>query len=97
MADITLLTSKKETFSMVCAESLCCGTPIVGFKAGAPEQISLPEYSAFVEYGDIEALLEQMTTTLKTNYDKIEVSQKAKDIYSKQAMTYKYMKTYLNE
>ena len=56
MADITLLTSKKETFSMVCAESLCCGTPIVGFKAGAPEQIELEDCSDFVEYGDIEAL-----------------------------------------
>jgi glycosyltransferase involved in cell wall biosynthesis len=35
MADVTLLTSKRETFSMVCAESFCCGTPVVGFKAGA--------------------------------------------------------------
>lgn len=34
MADVTLLTSKKETFSMIVAESLCCGTPVVGFKAG---------------------------------------------------------------
>ena len=49
-ADITILTSKKETFSMVCAESLSCGTPIVGFKAGAPEQISLSDYSNFVEH-----------------------------------------------
>lgn len=34
--NITLITSKRETFSMVCAESLCCGTPVVGFKAGGP-------------------------------------------------------------
>ena len=54
MADATLLTSKRETFSMVTAESLCCGTPVVGFKAGGPEGIAIPEYSRFVEYGDIE-------------------------------------------
>ena len=45
LADVTLLTSEKETFSMVCAESLCCGTPVVGFQAGAPEGISLPAVS----------------------------------------------------
>jgi len=51
MADLTVLVSKKETFSMICAESLACGTPVVGFKAGAPETISLQEFSTFVEYG----------------------------------------------
>lgn len=55
-ADVTLLTSKRETYSMVCAESLCCGTPVVGFEAGGPEQISIPEYSSFVPQGDLEAL-----------------------------------------
>ena len=55
-ADVTLLLSKKETFSMVTAESICCGTPVVGFKAGGPESIDFGGYTDFVEYGDIEAL-----------------------------------------
>lgn len=55
-ADLTLLTSRRETFSLVCAESLCCGTPVVGFFAGGPESIALPAYSRFVPYGDVEAL-----------------------------------------
>ena len=56
IADVTLLTSKRETFSMVCAESLCCGTPVVGFNAGGPESIALREYSSFVNYGDIDLI-----------------------------------------
>lgn len=56
LADITLLTSEREVFSMVCAESLCCGTPIVGFQAGGPETISMREHSVFVAYGDVESL-----------------------------------------
>ena len=49
LADVCLLTSVKETFSMVTVESLCCGTPVVGFQAGGPENIALPAYSTFVE------------------------------------------------
>lgn len=60
LADMTLLTSEREVFSMVCAESLCCGTPIVGFKAGGPETISVPEHSVFVDYGDIDLLYENV-------------------------------------
>ena len=55
-ADITLLTSEKETFSMVCAESLACGTPIVGFDAGAPIEVAPEGYGVFTPYGDISAL-----------------------------------------
>lgn len=56
-ADLTLLLSTRETFSMVTAESLCCGTPVVGFKAGGPESIALLEYSEFVEYGDYDEII----------------------------------------
>lgn len=53
LADITLLTSRRETFSMVCAESLACGTPVVGFEAGGPESVFIGDFVSFVAYGDI--------------------------------------------
>ncbi len=34
---------------MVTAESLCCGTPVVGFTAGGPESIAIDAFSNFVE------------------------------------------------
>ena len=92
MADITLLTSRKETFSMVTAESLCCGTPVVGFKAGAPEQIAFPEYSCFVEYGNIEQLYEAVNSKLNDkNFVDID---KVKSKYSADAMCSKYINLY---
>lgn len=93
-ADLCLLTSKKETFSMVCAESLCCGTRIVGFCAGAPETIALPEYSRFVTYGDIELLKDTVLQTLKQEVDKKTISQQACRVYSYKEMAKNYLDVY---
>lgn len=94
MADITLLTSRKETFSMVVAESLCCGTPIVGFEAGAPETIAIPEYSSFTKQGDIDLLCEKLNEFLLQKFDREEISKKAVAKYDAKAMAEKYMQVY---
>ena len=86
MADLTVIASKKETFSMICAESFCCGTPVVGFKAGAPEQISIKEFSTFVEYGDINALQQEVQAMLEKKFDKKEISLQGQKRYSKERM-----------
>ena len=93
MANVFILTSKKETFSMTTAESLCCGTPVVGFKAGAPEQIAIKEYSSFVENGDIDELYKEVNKFLGKNKDgKLEYI--AKEKYSKEKMAAEYIKVY---
>lgn len=94
LSDATLLTSKKETFSMVTAESLCCGTPVIGFKAGAPEQIALKEYSVFVEYGDINMLEKSMSNVLSNDYDNDKICQSACLKYGKINMCDQYMDIY---
>ena len=85
MADVTVLTSKRETFSMICAESLSCGTPI-----------SLPQFSSFCMYGDL-AQLEKLTEDALDNAayrDKRLISQKAAQAYSKQQMCDGYISVY---
>ena len=93
MADVTLLTSKRETFSMVTAESLCCGTPVVGFKAGAPEQIAIPEYSRFVEYGDVVALRNQLGN-FNPSVLSSQISQSSIRLYSDETMVEEYISIY---
>lgn len=95
MADVTVIASKKETFSMIVAESLCCGTPVVGFEAGGPEQIALPEYSRFVEYGDIEGMENKLRQYLEESTDAYVPTTKA-ECYSKGNMADQYINAYLN-
>lgn len=64
LADLCLLTSKRETFSLVTAESLSCGTPVVGFDAGAPTEIALPPFGRFVPYGCVEELEKALVQSL---------------------------------
>lgn len=93
-AKVTVLTSKKETFSMICAESLCCGTPIVGFKSGGPETIALSNYSTFVDYGNIQSLAKSVKETTSKVLDKKTISAEAINRYSKEIMTQNYIEVY---
>ena len=95
LADVTVLTSKRETFSMICAESLCCGTPVVGFKAGAPEVISIPEFSAFCEFGDTKKLAELIAGRIYGGKDATAISYKAVKTYSTERMIDEYINVYL--
>jgi glycosyltransferase involved in cell wall biosynthesis len=95
MADLTVVTSKRETFNMPVAESLACGTPVIGFKAGGPETISIKEYSEFVDYGDIEALASCARKWLNfKNKNSADISKAADERYSKEKMCERYLEVY---
>ncbi len=97
LADIFLLTSMKETFSLVCAESLACGTKVVGFDSGAPTEIAPDGYGKFVPHGDINSLIELIREALVEDKE----IQKCRDFavknYSKERMYEEYKKLYLSE
>jgi phosphatidylinositol alpha-mannosyltransferase len=56
-ATVTALPSLHEAFGLVLAESMACGTPVVGSTAGGiADVIDRPEVGATVPYGDVAAL-----------------------------------------
>jgi glycosyltransferase involved in cell wall biosynthesis len=48
--------SYQETFGLVCAEALACGTPVVASRCGGPEEIVTPDLGRIVEPRDSVAL-----------------------------------------
>ncbi|MGE0090526.1 MAG: glycosyltransferase [Bacteroidales bacterium] len=95
MSDLTIITSKRETFNMPTAESLACGTPVVGFIAGGPESIALREYSEFVKFGEVDKLTEAVKKWLYSKVvNKNEISERAAKKYSKELMSEKYVDIY---
>lgn len=93
VADFTLLTSRRETFSMVTTESLCCGTPVIGFRAGGPEQIALKEFSTFVEHGNLSEL--ENCILSQKQYEREKCSETARRVYSAETMVKEYREVYL--
>lgn len=94
LANITVITSKAETFSMICTESLCCGTPVTGFCAGGPETISLSEYSSFVPFGEVDQLEAKVRYWLKKEIPKEQIADAAAAKYSQERMVSEYEEIY---
>ena len=95
LADLTIVTSKRETFGMSCAESMLCGTPVVGFRSGGTETIAIEEYSEFVDFADIDGLI---SVILKWGDKKDSISEdvakSAKKQYSLVRMAQEYVALY---
>ena len=94
LSNILLITSEKETFCMPVAESLCCGTPVVGFFAGAPEEVAIEEYSSFVEFGNLELLEMELKKWINVNIMKERISEVAIKKYSRERMAQEYIELY---
>lgn len=93
-ADVLIMLSKAECFPMVCVESALCGTKIVAFKCGGPDKAFDSRFATFVDWGDFNSMKEEITKVLQNNYDKKELSNIAKTIYSKETMSHKYINLY---
>ncbi len=94
MADLTLLPSRRETFSMVLAESIACGTPVVGFLAGGPESIAPDGCACFVPQGDLDALERAVRDRLAERGDRATIAARGADVFAVEHMVDGYLTVY---
>jgi putative colanic acid biosynthesis glycosyltransferase len=88
-ASVTLILSKIESFSMPVAESLCCGTPVVGFKAGGPESIAPSQFAHFADQGNLDELLRLISLAKDTRVDET-----VRDLFDPKLIASKYLSIY---
>ncbi len=96
-SDLTLMLSRNETFSLVTAESLCCGTPVAGFKSGGPESIGINQYSVFFGDDEMNLLIDFIKSKTYMNLDRCEMSKIARKKYSSKNMAKNYYLLYNNK
>lgn len=97
LADVFLLTSQKETFSLVTAESLSCGLPVIGFNSGAPSEVAPPGYGIFSPYGDLIALKKNLDDFFNGDLEfqsRMDCRDFAVKNYSNNTMIKKYLDVY---
>ena len=66
----------------------------MGFKAGGPEEIAIPEYSAFVEQGDMDILYKNIKIALSNEYNKSELANTAQMRFNESKMLEVYIDNY---
>ena len=100
MADITLILSEIENFPTVALESLCCGTPVVGFDSGGTKETAPASYGYFVSFGDVESLEYTINAIFDNSLyleNSIGCAAFGKQKYNKNLMAETYLKLYTEQ
>lgn len=95
LANVTLLLSKKETFSLVAAESIACGTPILGFESGASKEV-IGNNGILVKYGEIDEVVEILLDYQQSNLPRISNKSDAQK-FTRNEMFNRYLNVYEGE
>lgn len=84
--------SNYETFSVVCAESLMCGTPVIASKVGAIPEYLTSDMGLLVEENTFECWRKVINNCLNSHsiFENDKIAQTAKGFFSKETIGSKY-------
>ena len=93
---IFLNLSKEETFGLVTAEAMACGTSVIGYDTTGTRELLKESENILVPVGDIVALENAIYTIMKNDIEKISMNNanRIKELYSSQKQYEKYLNLY---
>lgn len=91
-ADILFNGSYQETFGLVTAEAMACGTPVIVYNSTACPEIVSPDTGYVVSVGDIDAILDSIYKQKDKDFESVEKQSNACASYVKMNLdkNYKY-------
>ncbi len=95
-ADLFILASRLETFSVATVEAMACGVPVVATACGGPEELVGPEAGATVPPGDPAALAEAIDRALSSRFDSEAISRGVADRFSAEAVGARLREVYVS-
>lgn len=85
-ADLFVLASRLETFSVATVEAMACSVPVVATACGGPEELVGPEAGTIVPPGDPAALAEAIGRALSSRFDSETISRGVAGRFSAEAV-----------
>lgn len=93
-ADIFINPSREETFGMVTAESLACGTPAIVYNATASPELVDSKTGIVVECGDINAIISSIEELMNHPLKSEDCVARAEKLFDKKKNQDKYREIY---
>ena len=82
--DFLILNSRYETFSLICAEAMSCGKPVLATACGGPNEFVIKETGLLIKPDNDKELKENFEFMLKNfhDYDSVWIANYAKSMFS---------------
>lgn len=93
-ADVTIMLSQAECFPMIIVESLLCGTKVVAFKSGGPENCYDDNFVKFVDQNNFVNMKKEIINFINEKYSKVAVEDYAIRNVSEKVMFNNYLTAY---
>lgn len=93
-ADVFLNTSKEETFGMVTAEAMACGTPVIVYDSTACSEIVSDECGCIMKSNEKNIYHYITLTRYDKKYDRNLISKKIRSMYSDVQMVNAYIEIF---